>query len=312
MSSRIGWITLTASLFLLGPASRGADEKTPPASKDPAAELLAKAVPDTSTLPTADMAIVPSLQVLEDAIVITVKDEGYALAYLKPQKLSMKELLESKEVASAKDADELAKDVANLLDRPLWDRSKSRGPDGLSRRNALIAVAPHAGSHRMFQVFTTLAKCGASEVWILAKDASGHVGALTVSLPRDGGETRATKRESFEVWIGSIQGDSPRTRIDELYGAAYSVRKFHGAAQVDCLIRFMSRNSEFEQSLAVVNECRRFGFRAEFAIEVPGDPFDAEPANEPCYTFSPAVEIPADLPAKVPGRAVFGDPSKND
>ena len=75
--------------------------------------------------------------------------------------------------------------------------------------------------------------------------------------------------------------------------------------------QFSSKEIAFEHAIAVVNECRRFGFQVGFAIGQLGKPATDDLKAAPSYWFLPMVEIPTDLPAKVAGRAVFGDPLKN-
>lgn len=316
MSLRNFLVALAALSFVVSPAARGGEEKPAIPQADPAAELLAKAVPDASSLPTADMAVVPSLRVLEDAIVITVNTDGYVLAYLKPQKLTIAELIESKELSSAASADELAKDLNQLLDRPLWDGLSGRDRERLSKRHVFLVVRVGTSWQRAVEALHGVTRGLAKFVWFVAKDANGGVGALAAWLPTDQGDTdqgdTEVERASFDVMLDRNRDATAIATAEQLYGAAHAMRSRAGVAPMDCVIRPASASEPIESVLCVVNECRRFGFRARFANSGQPERKDIDPDIQTYFHISPSVEVAADLPAKVPGRAVSGDPQKND
>lgn len=216
----------------------------------------------------------------------------------------------------ADDAASLKRQLGAIVERPLADGGAARSRGGLSERTVFLALDPATTHDRLLEAITVCAsrEVRAHKIWLVAKTLHGEVGAMPISLPVDRPDI-VPSMPSTRVFVTLSAVDAKdKVGRPDLYETSFALREASNADAVVASISVLDGALPVAATFAVVNECRRFGFEVNFLNKY-ADPERASGstcvANDALAVFHPPVELRGKAPARVPGKAIFGDPFRN-
>lgn len=284
---------LTTLLMMTAPV----DEKRP----DALAEALAGDV-----LAPADMAQPVPARVWRHAILVRVGADG-GLAIQRAG---------SDDVRRPETLDDAADLLTEWVNAPL--EGGVRDARGLARRHVLIAPHPATRWHDVAMLMFTLGKDDLRVVnqWFVGRGARGP-GVLSVALPLDVGIGGAASEDEPVEWVVGISddednlreaGDARVDRAADLYPAMYELwRAYEGSRVV--LRCEVDRGQPMQGVVALLNEARRFGMG--LTLRGVSSSSDRRLAEATAWLGLEMPAADAEIPERVDGAAVSGDPLEN-
>lgn len=210
----------------------------------------------------------------------------------------------------------LKRQLGAIVERPLADGGAARSKWGLSERTVFLALDPATTHDRLLEAITVCAsrELRVHKIWLVAKTLSGKFGAMPIAIGVDSPDIASSLPSTLVRVTLSAADAKDKVGRPDLYEAAFALREASNADAVAARIEVLDGALPIAATFAVVNECRRFGFEVNFRTKHA----DPEPtsgstcvANDALAVFHPPVEIRGKAPAKVPGKAIFGDPFRN-
>lgn len=300
-------LAVCSAIVVVGPLEDGAAERVVPSA------VIEDALPKGITLPSCDMALAPRTDDWTRGV-LAVWNGDWVLRSIDEETAPAPERDAATDGATAS-RDALRTKLAAIVERAAANDAPARDR-GISTRAIFVAIGPEAPCARLLDVLHACAsrEVRAARIWLLARDAEGRAGAMPVHLPVDGPTRDRRDEPAMVVW--TVGGAAPANPGLPGVGAlAAALRDAHGDSKVALTIAPRDVDSPAAPLFAIVNECRRFGFRAQFrAVAEVDEASDAAPhaiAAGAVVTSDPPLEAKDPPPRTDPGKARFGDPREN-
>lgn len=276
---------------------------------------LESMLPEGIVLDACDMAIAPPKEDLARGILIAWNGAWTVRPLTKSPAIG-----EPSDGGAAKsaiaDGAALTQRLAVVVEGRLPDGASIRDPvTGMSTRSVFLAIGQEVSHTRLLEA---LHACVAREVraprvWLVGRDLVGGLGVMPIHLPVDHGVDPSTIEADHVTWTLRHGGDSSNNQtMPDLFALGHAIRRANGERMVNLRVCFADSKVTMASVVAVVNECRRFGFGFLVSTEAGGaDSSPCAAAQGAVVVCDPPMTNLADPPPRIPGKAIFGDPSLN-